>query len=207
MPVERLWPGETFALIASGPSLIPADVDYVRGKARVIVINNNYQLAPWADALYACDARWWQWHRDALAQSGFRGLRFSLDAPGGQRPDDVHILRKTGADGLEHDPSGLRHGHNSGYQAINLAVHLGAAKIILLGYDLKRTGGKSHWHADHPTRQNPNYTGWVQHFATLVKPLNKLGIAIVNCTIETALECFPRAALRDVLPNRGEVAA
>ena len=57
--VPRAWVDETAVCIASGPSLTQADVDYVRGKARVIVVNNGYLLAPWADVLYAADARWW----------------------------------------------------------------------------------------------------------------------------------------------------
>jgi len=44
--VPRLWPGETFVCLASGPSLTQADVDYCRGKARVIAIKDVLHLAP-----------------------------------------------------------------------------------------------------------------------------------------------------------------
>jgi hypothetical protein len=56
--LEPVWAGETAVLVASGPSLCPSDVDRVRGRARVIAVNDGYRLAPWADVLYACDRRW-----------------------------------------------------------------------------------------------------------------------------------------------------
>lgn len=193
--VPRLWPGETAVCIASGPSLTASDVAYCRGKARVIVVNNGYQLAPWADVLYAADCRWWTWHQGAPS---FAGLKYSVD-----RPDPsygVTTLKYTGDEGLELSPTGLRTGRNSGFQAVNLAVHFGVSRIVLLGYDLQvsRTGAR-HWHPDHPGTPTPVYAKWVPLFATLVAPLKQLGITIVNCSRETALTCFPRQPLEDTL--------
>jgi hypothetical protein len=194
--VERIWPGETVAILASGPSLTQADADYVRGKARVIVVNTTYKIAPWADVLWACDARWWQWHRGA---KDFKGLKYAMTKAADRWPG-VKIVRNTGTNGLEHDRRGLRNGRNGGYQAINLAVHLGAAKIVLLGFDMQRgPKGQQHWHEDHPSKMGPNYSRWLPIFETLVQPLKKAGVEIVNCTRSTALECFPRAQLETVL--------
>lgn len=186
--VPRLWPGETVVCLASGPSLTPDDVAYCRGKAHAIAINTTYQLAPWADVLYAADYRWWTWYPDART---FAGLKYSLDRPGG----DVVTLTCTGDEGLEERPHGLRSGRNSGYQAINLAVHFGAARIVLLGYDM----AGSHWHASHPGAPSPDFRQWIPFFATLCAPLRRLGVAVVNCTRDTALTCFPRQALEATL--------
>lgn len=199
--VPKLWPGEPVVCIASGPSLTQDDVDYVhgvhlQGKARVIVINNTYQLAPWADCLYACDARWWKWHNGA---QDFHGLKYSLDPPA-TRDYGVTVLKNTGANGLELLPAGLRNGHNSGYQAINLAVHFGANRIVLLGYDMQRgRDGKVHWHDDHRQAPSVPFVLFLPKFPTLVKPLRELGIAVVNCSRETALTCWPRMSLREAL--------
>ena len=215
----KLWPQSTVVCIASGPSLTPGDCDLVReahldGTVKVIVINTSYQLAPWADCLYACDARWWKWHDGA---KDFRGLKYSLnphvDPPAQARyslPCDygVTVLKNTGTTGLEVDPTGLRTGHNSGYQAINLAVHLGAKKIVLLGYDLKRApDGKVHWHGDHRQATSVPLSLFLPTFQTLVKPLRALGIAIENCSRESALTCFPRVSLREALSARAPAAA
>ena len=50
------WAGDTCCILATGPSLTPAQAEYAKGKARVIAVNDAWRLAPWADILYACDA-------------------------------------------------------------------------------------------------------------------------------------------------------
>jgi hypothetical protein len=193
---ERLWPGETVVILASGPSLTRTDVDYVRGKAKVIAINTTYQLASWADVLYACDARWWGWHRGARE---FMGLKFAMTKAAAQWPG-VIVLKNTGTNGLEHSSQGLRNGRNSGYQAINLAVHLGAQRIVLLGYDMQKgPKGEQHWHADHPNKLGPDYRKWRDMFLSLLDPLTKAGVEVINCTRATALDVFPCRPLESVL--------
>lgn len=207
--VPKLWPGATITCIASGPSLTQEAVDYVRDKARVIVVNTSYKRAPWADVLHAADPIWWKWHKGVPA---FAGLKFSAQSEHwklrGMLPcPDVTRLAITGNDGLELKPTGLRRGYNSGYQAINLAVHLGAKRIVLLGYDMQiGPHGEEHWHADHPHANRSRYDQFRSKFPTLVEPLKAAGVEIVNCTKRSALDCFPRAQLRDVLVAN-EVAA
>jgi hypothetical protein len=194
--VPKLWPGETFVCVASGPSLTQEDVDYCRGKARVIAVNDNYKLAPWADVLYAADEHWWRWHHGVPS---FHGLKFSIEASQGKATKHAQILKNCGHEGLELRPHGLRTGRNSGYQAVNLAVHLGAARIVLIGYDMKCTGGKTHWFGEHPIRQEKQYATFLTKFETLVQPLANIGVDVINCTRETALLSFPRKPLREVL--------
>jgi hypothetical protein len=203
--VERLFPNSTVVCLASGPSLTREDVASCRGQARVIAVNDTHRWAPWADALYACDAKWWMYHQGVPS---FTGLKYALAptrrdvrtsetfAPG------VQVLRNTGPDGLELDPTGLRHGRNSGYQAVGLAVHLGASRIVLLGYDLHAPdGGKSHFFGDHPDelRKTSPYGEFRRAFGTLVGPLRELGITVINASRRTALTAFPRMALADAL--------
>ena len=66
----------------------------------------------------------------------------------------MYILKKGQKFGLESARDTLAHGNNSGYAAINLAVHLGAARIVLLGYDMGNDGKVSHFHEGYP----PNAT-------------------------------------------------
>lgn len=202
--VPRLWPGETVVCLASGPSLTPDDVNAVRGRARVIAINTSINLAPWADVLYACDVRWWKWaYRFPKEYPGvhqFAGLKFALTAESAKFPG-VKVLGKSGIDGLSTDPKSIRTGSNSGYQAINVAVLMGAARIVLLGYDMA-TGhhGKQHWHRDHPMKMVSPYTQFRRAFDTLAAPLKAAGVEVINCSRETSLKCFPRQALQDVFP-------
>jgi hypothetical protein len=201
--VPRLWPGSTIVCIASGPSLTVADVEYVRGKARVIVVNTTYTLAKWADVLYACDEAWWNAWRGA---PDFPGMKFALQARAAKWPGVV-VLRDTGQRGLEADSSGLKNGKNSGYQAINLAVHLGAERIILLGYDMRpRRDGVEHWHDPHPhavkstpEKRDKRYENFQRNFEYLAGTLRTAGVSVVNCSRSTALRGFLRAPLQAAL--------
>jgi len=199
--VERLWPRETVVCIAGGPSLTADDVEACRGR-RVIAVNDAYRLAPWADVLYASDAQWWKWHKGV---PGFGGLKFSIEQSAKRSRlwtfRDVRLLKMTGETGLEQDPSGVRTGKNSGYQSMNLAVHLtGGPRIILLGYDMYiGIDGKHHWFGSHPNRVRPPLASFVRQFHTIVRPLAALGIEVVNCSRVTALTCFPRMSLQEAL--------
>lgn len=202
--VPRAWAGETVAILATGPSLTQADVDACRG-LRVIAVNDAFRLAPWADCLYATDVSWWLTHQQTAPL--FAGPKWSVDhvtwdASRRERFPHVQRLANTGVTGIDTDPTGLRHGGNSGYAALNLAVHYGAARILLLGYDLQHgDDGRTHFFGNHPGSLNNRspYHQYLANFATTVAPLRALGIDVVNCSPRSALSCFPLARLHDAL--------
>jgi hypothetical protein len=196
--VERLFPDRTVVCIASGPSLAREDVEFCQGRAPVVAVNDAYRLAPWADVLYACDSKWWNHHHGV---PGCAGLKFALQHQADRWPG-VTVLARGPSVGLDLDPSSLATGMNSGYQAINLAVHLGARRIVLLGYDMQRLPGQpSHFFGEHPRdlRRDSPYPRFAEVFLTLVEPLRALGVSVVNCSRETALTSFPRMPLSEAL--------
>lgn len=202
--VERLWPGETVVIMATGPSLAAADVEACRGKARAIVVNNAHVLAPWADVLYSSDRYWWPHHKGVPS---FTGLKYGIGSSVGKSNPfsgypDIQVLKNTGYTGLELDPRGLRHARNSGYAAVNLAVHFGVSRILLLGYDMGIRGGQVHFFGKHVGMNNPDdshFASWRKHFATLVEPLRAAGVSVLNCTPGSSLSCFPMADLRSAM--------
>ncbi len=194
--VPKLWPGSTIVCIGTGPSLTQADVDFCREKARVIVVNDAYKLAPWADVLYACDVKWWTWHKGV---PDFQGIKYRLGGHPNLFPN-VAVLKNLGRIGLSLDPHGVMAGYNSGYQAIGVAAHLGAAKIVLLGYDMgQQPKGPSHFFGEHRDKTRPPYAACIQAFRTLPAPLLAAGIDIVNCSRQTALGWFRKEPLEAVL--------
>jgi hypothetical protein len=194
-PVVARWPGATVAIIGGGPSLLPIDVQQLHRRVPVIAVNDAYRLAPWADVLYAADEKWWGWHGGVPL---FAGAKYSI-SPTPARWPDVHVLENTGPLGLERAPTGLRTGFNSGYQAINLAVHLGAARVLLLGFDLSADGRRTHWFGDHPDLTPSPYLEMRDAFATLIEPLAACGVEVVNCSRRTALTAFPCVPLAAAL--------
>jgi hypothetical protein len=189
-------------VIGGGPSLTLQDVEYCAGRARVIAIKEAALLAPWADVLYAADAKWWRYMKGAAT---FNGLKFAIEQSADQPPfdwapyPDVHVLAQTGTEGLELDPTGLRTGYNSGHQAVNLAVHLGASRIVLLGFDMWRGPIGQNWFGDHPLHTPSPYPIFLQAFGTLEEPLRMAGVEILNASRQTMLTWVPRVALAEAL--------
>jgi len=206
--VPKDWPDETAVVLASGPSMTREDAEHVRGKARVIAVNNQGidtihsetkelvpSFAPWADVLYAADAKWW---KDYAPRSyNFAGLKVTIrdayDVPG------LHTLRISCETVFDPKRTHLVTGGNSGYQAVHLAAHFGAKRILLLGFDMKTDGKLRHWFGNHPGRLNApgNYQQWCRSFARLAPVLKTQGIKVINCSPNSALDCFVKAPLRD----------
>lgn len=147
----------------------------------VIVVNTSFRIAPWADVLYAMDRAWWREYQDEAAEV-FTG-RFWSPLPN--------------LPGVKKAPT--KHTRNSGAGAIALAAHLGAQRIIMLGYDCQRTNGMAHWHGNHPKGLGNagSLPKWPAQFAKLADELD--GTDVVNASRETALTIFPRVALEEAL--------
>lgn len=220
--VPRMWAGETVVIAGSGATLSVEQLSSCRGKARVIVINDGYLLAPWADLHYYCDQKWFDWSRTyqhtaqqlfgkARATSlfwGFQGIRCALEnaALSLEYDPSIKLLRNDSkpenhADNLLHKeglcltPNGVRSGGNSGHQAINLAFHTGAARILLIGFDQHGP----HWFGEHPQPSNPDYHTLEKRYAAMVAPLRKQGVEVVNCSPGSKLNAFGRGELADCL--------
>lgn len=98
---------------------------------------------------------------------------------------------------------------NSGFQALNLAVLMGAARVILLGFDMGfGAGGEVHWHRPHAWRDprtgsglhNPTqrlFDRWIRGFAAALPDLARAGVSVLNASRRTALDCFPRITPED----------
>ena len=188
--VDR-WAGRTVVCIASGPSLTAADCELVRSSGHpAIVTNTTFKLCPWAEVLFAFDAKWWQ-HYHAEVKANFKGACLTYCA--GRRFEGVETMHKQEA--------WFRHFHNSGASAVSLAICGGAAKVVMLGFDCQKTGGKAHWHGDHPaTMGNARSIGnWPTQFKNLARYAESKKANVINASRETALKCFPRAPLESVL--------
>lgn len=198
IPNQTAWANKTAVCIATGPSLTGDQLDIVYGsKCPTVAVNDNYILCPWADIHYAADLKWWRWHeKDALK---FRGTSLTVDR---QAAIDygLYWVPYEKHDGLSTNPEYIHTGSNSGYQAINIAYLMGARRIVLIGYDMQvAKNGASHWFGHHPDKLISGYGSFIAKYRTIVPQLDALGLEIINCTINSALDCFPRARLEDAL--------
>ena len=197
VPLE--WEGQTAVVIGGGPSLTAEAVAFVRDKAKVIAVNDAYRLAPWAHVLYACDLKWWTWHPEAVAFAGLKVTHSKIAA------QDFAGLRwmpcDSRAPGLSTNAEKLHCGKNSGYQAVNLAYLLGARRIVLLGFDMRRINNAGHWFGEHPDRIRSSYGPWLKTFETVAAQCAELGLTIINATPGSALRCFPQQSIESVFAN------
>lgn len=194
------WRGETVVIIASGPSAKEQPIDRLRGRAKVVTVNTSYQLATWADILYACDYNWWTKNRGAPL---FQGLKVSQDrvAHGVFRTKRVHAQR--GVDHPVFDQLGyICWASNSGLQALNLIAQFGPRKIILVGFDMTLKAG-SHWHGKHPSGMlNPiedHVDRWRVRAEAFAPILAARGIEVINCSPISTLISFPKMGLMEAL--------
>ena len=212
--VEREWDGETCAVLGGGASMSAAVAESVRGRCRVIAVNNQGvscvngsgkvqpALAPWADVLYAADRMWWHHNRGAAEQ--FAGIKATV-MPNGYNDfvplfDGLRVLGNGGADGFDDRPDHVRTGWNSGYQALHLAAHFGAKRVLLLGFDMHAAAGE-HWFGDHRWRKGykSRYPLFARAFTDGAPEFAKRGVDVVNCTPGSALGCFRQASVEEGL--------
>lgn len=87
---------------------------------------------------------------------------------------------------------GLPGGGNSGFQAVNLAYIMGAKTILLLGFDMFGT----HFFGKHPPKLDvmSPFRNFIESFASIKKD-----VEIINCSRQTALDCFPKMPIESVL--------
>ena len=199
--VDNLWEGETAYIIGGGPSLQGFDFSKLIG-SNVIAINKAIYSFPAAQILYWTDNRFYTWYKNDI--DNFGCLKYTIKT-GSLYADDIKILRKGAVHGLEEPKDTLAHGNNSGYAAINLAYHLGAKRIVLLGFDMANDGDLTHYHDGYPTQGTANnvyHDKFLPGFKSLASGLRKKQIQVFNASVYSKLQDFPKISLEAALSFR-----
>ena len=196
--VDQMWSGETVFIIGGGPSLRDFNWMSLHGK-KVIAINKSLLSYPSAQVLYWTDSRVYSWMKKEI--DDFKGLKFTIrDHP--SYVGDIKILKRGNKFGLEESKDTLAHGNNSGYAAINLAYHLGAKRIVLLGYDMGNDGKVSHHHSGYPvpvTGDNIYRDQFIPGFRVIADLLKQKGVEVYNASPKSLLTVWPRITLDKAL--------
>lgn len=172
--------GDVWAVLASGPSMSQAIADKVRGRCSVVAVSNTHELAPWADVLVSCDSAWWKQNPDAL---NFAGKKYGL------MPDYAKI------EGVERfdAPNGI----NSGLLGLLVAVHLGAKKVLLAGFDMHG----SHYFGPHPVPLKNTKPERFEVFQRQFVHYRPRKVTVINVTPGSALRAFPMMDLDQALED------
>ena len=197
------WYQQTCVCIGTGPSLTEEQLAMVQNyrkhgamTLRAIAINDaglerNLPLsAPWADILYAADGKWWQFYKPS-----FEGLRVS-----GEKVKDVETIQLkmlARRELMPRVPGSVVSGDHSGFQALGLALTLGAVRILLLGYDCG--GNKRNCHSNREPRfsTEPPFDQWADKYMQV--PKRWPFVEILNCSPQSRITAFPKAEIGEVL--------
>jgi hypothetical protein len=228
--ITRAWQGRKVVCIGGGPSLTQEQLALIQrareaDAIRVVAINDQYLVAPWADVLYFADRKWYDWHVAGVEKS-WPWVKFSAEHvkqafenfPGekvtirrypkpeqmkdeAKYPASVSRLANLGCERLSENPAGVHTGKNSGYQVMNAVVLAGANPILLVAYDMRFHGQRTHSHNGHRDRtaEAAYTTDYARQFNTAEHQLNALGVRVINCTPGSRIRCFPTSTLEQEL--------
>lgn len=193
-------------IVGGGPSLRGFDFSRLDDKVTV-GLNSAYTKLPNATALYWADETWAATNYDSLQRHQCKlrfSARFHLPENMLQRKGTAGCtyLRRSGDIGFDTNPDNVM-GTHSGAHAINLVANLRPKRIILLGYDMRETPQHTHWHdfypVHNPVGKHMYRDGFIPCIVAMKKPLEDLGIEVVNCSMESALLCFEKDTIDNYL--------
>jgi hypothetical protein len=197
---EPLFKDKTVFVLASGPSLTQESADRVRGRLS-IVINSSCMIAPFADVLFFTDNSWFEPRKDIVANWPGMVVTMSRHAKR-DMPDKIkRIAEQMRPDFPPLGSDHIRAGRTSGHRAVSLAVAMGAATIVLLGFDMRMVNGKEHHHTEYTEPRDldqyahdfvPAFNGWKADAL-------KVGVEILNATPLSAVHEFSMVSLDEAL--------
>lgn len=196
--MPTIWPGKTVFIIGGGPSISELNLDLIR-KQKVIGINSAFRLGNWIDVIFFNDKRWLKIERSMLIH--YPGLIVSTAYI---KDLKLNILRayRSGIYGISKDPRVLRFNESSGGAAINLAVHFGAKRIVLLGYDMKKVGDRHNFHNVYQENlERDPYPRYLVPFKQIKEDADELGVEIINATVDSAIDVFQKMTLEEAIAD------
>jgi hypothetical protein len=188
---RNLHAGETFLVCGCGVSLSQVtaphrfisigvnDVGRLFQPDYLVVLNSKHQFA--GDRF--------RYVEESRARAIFTQLPLGLRHP---RVVHIRLGRRAGTD--DADPEALHYTRNSPYLAVCLAMHMGAARIGLIGIDFT----DHHFFAQ--TGRHPLTREFFQidrEYQELARAAERRGVEIVNLSAESRLTAFPKTSPED----------
>lgn len=202
--LPRPFEGQTVFVIGGGPSIKSMPLKQI-AKRPVVGCNDAFRLGTWVDWLVFGDMRWFRWNHEELAKWPNRERAVCI-VP--QLLEDrtekwpwLKILRRDEARfGLSVESDTVCWNRGCGGTAINVAYLLGAARIVLIGFDMRIVDGEHNWHAYHQKMERPQI--YQNSMVPFMKPMSDAmkvtGLQIANATPGSALNLFPMHSLDEL---------
>ena len=219
-PIDPIFKGQIGVLIATGPSINKEQLKIVEhyrkaDRCRVFTINNAYEEAPFTDVQFSGDASWWHYYypRSNLLRN-LKAHKYTWYPETARKLGLRYISGILRKDGLSFDSSVI-HINCSGPSAINLAMHYGVKRLLLIGHDMKyakdydgnnKIAGTTprHYFSEYPEplQQWPKVgvdsgilNCLISIYDKMKGDIKKSGMEVINCTPDSALTTFPMSNL------------
>lgn len=224
--VPKIWEGGDVWIIGGGPSItkefnIPQEIvnrvviekqplslysSYMESihKKHVIGINVAYMIGEWVDIVFFGDGSFFDAHKERLYM--FSNLKVS-SVPKTEKFSWIKTLNKDPSHpfGISTHPATVSWNKNSGASAISVAVHTGAKRIFLLGFDMKLVDNKQHFHSVYNGNGEPKnkvklpFQRHLQGFSTIATDAERMGVEIINVNPDSAITNFRKVNLQEAL--------
>jgi hypothetical protein len=195
---DARWAGCDVFIIGGGPSLERFDWNLLKGEL-CIGANDAYKLGvSLCQICHFGDIKWFHAHKKELKKYSDAGGVVTTSCPNLQRktPHWVWTLMRR-ANGFHIDALGWN--GNTGAEAINVALILGAKRVFLLGFDMRLSDtGEMNWHPNNLDKPNTHiYERFLHQMRNLDDHLAKKfpGQFIFNVTKDSSLNVFPKLDL------------
>lgn len=183
-------------IIGGGPSIARMDLSPIKQEF-VIATNEAFRLGKWISLWFFSDSDIFKNHRQDIEKWPNRIVSCSGAAKNNKK---IEYYQRCKQHMICFEPSKLAFPSgmaNSGATAINLAIREGFDTIVLLGFDMKAVDGRHHYHDYYKKSPREDaYSRFMLHFEAIAEETDK---TILNATPDSALNCFPKIVLKDIL--------
>lgn len=194
----REWAGERCFILCGGPSLNEGRHLIPQLQGRIIAIKQTAALRPDADIMFVSARDDPVVCKDIFPL--YRGPRIVLrTAYDGFPEGTLYMRRAKDHDHLCKEP-GILGGYDAGSTAINLAYQLGAAEIVLIGFDM--AGGRwlnGEMHHPNPIPSQQHHDRHLAGVTVMAGDLEAEGVKVWRTSKASRAKCFEYRALEAFL--------
>lgn len=188
-------------IVCSGASLSGFNFELLKDK-KVIAVNYACFNIPHFDYVSAIDFDFYENNEEAIKKINkpfyamenyhYREIFDKLN---------VNLLTHSGEKGCDKRKGFVKHGYNSGYFAVQLALDLGYKNIHLLGMDACYDGGNVYYFNDNYIDKNYQEKNVYSHLPNYMKALKtelQKDIKIYNYSEISIITCFEKRSLNSI---------
>ncbi len=186
-------------IIGTGPSLTLEQIEKV-SHLKKFGCNRAFEFD--LDVLAATNKEFWDYYWPEIKD--LRCDKWTPYKPIAEKYG-INYIEERNEPGLSTNPAYIHHHHGSGPIILNIALHYGITKMLLIGWDMRfPVNGKRHYFGEYakPMQHFTKNLGLNGEILGLIKEMETInpadyGIEIINCTKNSALTHFPMGSLED----------